>query len=192
MRNKKGVAKRLIRWGLSVVGVGLLWGLSASAQDVGTAEIEIIPPNPTPHDIISIRLFGMWPNSCVPMDPQVAIPGNKIRIDTFNPGEICLTVITPWELMVSINPLPAAIYQVTVIHHTPFEQLQIGQKVFTVRSVVGGSVTGMSPRRVVCWNLTTGQRVVIPNPDRTWNCEEAGFVIEPGNRVLVGVIGTVD
>jgi hypothetical protein len=123
--------------GLSLVGMILLWGVSASAQGLGAAEIEIIPPHPTPQDIISIRLFSEWSNSCVPGSPRVAISGQEIRIDTFSFGGICLMVITPWELTVAIGQLPAGTYRVLVINTVktlglPIPAEVIGEAVFTV------------------------------------------------------------
>jgi hypothetical protein len=57
---------------------------------------------------------------------------------------------------------------------------------------VGGAVTGVSPRRVVCENLTTGKRVVIRDGARTWNCEQEGLVVNTGDRIQIEVRGTAD
>src|SRR3989442_15884379 len=46
-----------------------------------------------------------------PQDAKVSIAGRAIRIDTFNPGRVCLLVLTPWSLKVSIGQLAADTYQ---------------------------------------------------------------------------------
>jgi hypothetical protein len=52
---------------------------------------------------------------------------------------------------------------------------------------VGGSVTGMSPRtgKVTCRNLTTKKtvRITIPDGVRSWDCEQAGLVVNPGDKI---------
>jgi hypothetical protein len=48
---------------------------------------------------------------------------------------------------------------------------------------VGGSVLGIDQRRVVCPNLTTRQSVVIRDGARSWNCEDAGLVVRPGDHI---------
>lgn len=57
---------------------------------------------------------------------------------------------------------------------------------------VGGSVTGMSPRRVVCTNLTTGQMVSIRHNAEPWDCENLGLVVHPGDRIQQTVTGPAD
>jgi hypothetical protein len=54
---------------------------------------------------------------------------------------------------------------------------------------VGGSVTGISPQRVVCTNLTTGQQVRIEDGARSWNCEGAGLDVNPGDQIRQTAIG---
>jgi len=54
---------------------------------------------------------------------------------------------------------------------------------------VGGSVTGISPNRVVCKNLTTGQTVVITDHATSWDCKEAGLLVTPGNIVTQTITG---
>jgi hypothetical protein len=58
---------------------------------------------------------------------------------------------------------------------------------------VGGSVTGVSPRRVICLNRTTGQRVTIPLGGATsWDCGAAGLVVNPGDTIRQTVVGTAN
>jgi len=104
-----------------------------AAPEGRIAQFEIIPPHPTPADDISIRLFGTWPDSCVPQDAKVSIAGREIRIDTFNPGRVCLLVLTPWSLKVSIGQLAADTYQAVATHSQAGGPPQeIGREGFTV------------------------------------------------------------
>lgn len=76
------------RFGVIALVVMVLSGLSVSANELGTAEIEILPPRPGPSDFISARLSGTWPNSCVPSAPRMSRSGSEIRIDTSSRGDI--------------------------------------------------------------------------------------------------------
>jgi hypothetical protein len=58
---------------------------------------------------------------------------------------------------------------------------------------VSGSVTGVSPRRVICQNITTGQRVTIPlRGAMSWDCEAAGLVVNTGDTIIQRVVGTAN
>lgn len=52
---------------------------------------------------------------------------------------------------------------------------------------VGGSVTGISPTsgKVTCRNLTTKKtvKITIPNSVKSWDCEQAGLVVNPGDKI---------
>ena len=57
---------------------------------------------------------------------------------------------------------------------------------------VGGSVAGMTPTSVFCKNLTTGSTASASTSATSWDCEALGLVVEPGDRVQTGAVGTVD
>jgi hypothetical protein len=57
---------------------------------------------------------------------------------------------------------------------------------------VGGAVTGMSSRRVVCRNVTTQQRVIITDGAPGWECGAAGLSVTPGNTIQQIVTGTAN
>ena len=57
---------------------------------------------------------------------------------------------------------------------------------------VGGSVARMSASRVLCWNLTKRQHFYIRDGARSWDCEAAGLVVEPGDIIWQGAIGIAD
>ena len=56
---------------------------------------------------------------------------------------------------------------------------------------LGASVTGMTPRTVVCTNLTTGQQVTFQHMRGATeaSCVAAGLVVEPGDLVQIRVQG---
>jgi hypothetical protein len=96
------------------------------------AQIEIIPPNPTTDDNISVRISGTWPNSCIPQSPQVSRIGNEISIATSNPGQTCLQVLTNWSQTVNIGQLGTGTFQVVVTYTAPNVSMEIGRRSFTV------------------------------------------------------------
>jgi uncharacterized repeat protein (TIGR01451 family) len=100
-----------------------------------TAEITVIPSSPTTSDAISVRLSGVWSDSCSPHSPQVRITGSEVRIDTAGvpPGVLCATVLTPWELVVPVGQLPVGSYRIVVIHSSQGQVLELGRKAFDVR-----------------------------------------------------------
>jgi hypothetical protein len=63
---------------------------------------------------------------------------------------------------------------------------------------VGGFLTGMSPGmgKVTCRNMTTKKtvRMAVPDGVRSWDCEQAGLVVNPGDkiRITVTVKGAAD
>jgi hypothetical protein len=181
--------------GWRIIGIVLLWGAVAAAQDVSSAAIEILPPRPTPNDFITVRLFGTWPDSCVPQVMQTSSTDNEIRIELSSVSGACLTILRAWEQHVSIGQLAAGRYEV-IVRHTPPAQTKpprvIGQTSFTVGHFVGGTVTGVAPRRILCKNVSTGQMVLIQDQAQSWDCQAAGLAIQPGDRVLQTVIGIAD
>ena len=54
---------------------------------------------------------------------------------------------------------------------------------------VGGSAFGHRVQRVTCVNVTTGQSVTAPQSEGAWDCEAAGLVVSPGDRVRQNVVG---
>jgi hypothetical protein len=178
----------------AIVVASLLSPLSVSAQEPGTAEIEVVPPHPTPDDAITIRLSGTWPDSCTPHGAAVSRSGPEISIELEFPiFLVCLQVLTPWALEVTIGQLPAGIYGVIVGFRAVEGPRIIGRAEFAVEAPsVGGVVMGVSPRRVVCWNLTTRRIIVIADGEKSWDCEGAGLRVRPGDRLLITISGRAD
>ncbi|MGQ9700348.1 MAG: hypothetical protein ACUVQS_04735 [Candidatus Bipolaricaulaceae bacterium] len=98
--------------GIGLVGILLAPHLGGQAQY--SCQIEVIPQDPWEGQDITIRLFGTWPNNCVPNSYQRLILGNNIWITIFTPSGFCSPVLTPWSLNVPIGPLSAGTYQVAV------------------------------------------------------------------------------
>lgn len=122
------------------------------------AQIEIIPPNPTTNDDVSIRISGDWPDACTPRNPQVTVSGGEIRINTSNPGQFCALVITPYTLTVPVGRLAAGTYQVIVTHSYPGGQCELGRRSFTVRPV-GGCIAVSFPSTL---SGPAGSSVTVP------------------------------
>jgi len=135
MKGSKTAIGRFVFFNGYIVGIALLVGL-CPAQVSGSTQIEIIPPQPTPSDNITIKLFDTWGNDCVPIDPQVEVRGSEIHIATFIPREICSEIITPWVLLVPIGQFPAGMYHVIVTYSTPSNvarPIVIGEADFSVQ-----------------------------------------------------------
>lgn len=113
-------------------------------NQIPVAQISIEPANPTVNDNVVIRLSGVWPDSCVPMNPQLTANGFELTINTANPNPACLTVLTPWSLNVAVGRLPAGIYTVRVRHTAPDRQFDLGQTSFTVNQPTP-TITSLSP-----------------------------------------------
>jgi hypothetical protein len=54
---------------------------------------------------------------------------------------------------------------------------------------VGGAARGVQVRRVTCRNVSTAQVVTILDPQGAWDCEAAGLVVAPGDRIRQQVLG---
>ncbi len=55
---------------------------------------------------------------------------------------------------------------------------------------VGGSVTGMTPTNVECYNNSTGQIISIsPIIEASWDCETAGLNVNSGDSISISVTG---
>lgn len=152
----------------------LAFGIKGAAQP-GVAQVQVIPPHPTTDDSIVLLLSGTWKDSCVPQAPQVWIVGNHITIATSNPGEICLTVLSPWQLIVPIARLPSGVYSVTVTYSAPLVPTQtIGRGTFTV---------GQSQAPIPISGTTDGEgnfTLPLPLPGAT----VSGRLIDPAQQPL--------
>jgi hypothetical protein len=65
-----------------------------------------------------------------------------------------------------------------------YERTEAGQP-------LGAWVTGLTPRTVVCQNVTTGREVTLSDPVSPWDCEAVGLGVTPGDQVALRVRGPV-
>ena len=131
-----------------------------------TAQIEIIPSNPTTNDSVSIGLSGQWPDACIPQNPQVTVSGGEIRINTSNQSLFCAQVITFWSLTVPVGKLEARTYEVIVSHTSPGKQCELGRKSLVVTSPPSCGGTGQ--------NIVTNGDFETPNAGSSWIVYSAG------------------
>ncbi len=114
-------------------GGGTSNGAAFAIRQLPAAQIALTPNAPTTNDTITAQLSGIWPDGCIPQNPQVSIVGNEVRISTSNASQVCTAVITPWSLTSSFGPLPAAgNYLVRLFYTSPIGTAEIGQANFTV------------------------------------------------------------
>lgn len=138
-------------------------GGASSAATLGinaqpTAQIAITPAAPTVNDSISAQISGVWPNSCIPGNAQVSTSESEIRINTNNPGQACLQVLTNWSLTAQLGTRAAGNYMLTVTHTDGLNnQFSLGKLSFTV-SNLAPSLVSLSPAIAVAggqpFNLT--------------------------------------
>jgi hypothetical protein len=57
---------------------------------------------------------------------------------------------------------------------------------------IEGHFSGLTPKRKVCINKTTGQKVVVKDQAMSLNCEAAGLEMNPGDIVVIKMRGIVD
>lgn len=89
-------------------------GLVLVASAAQAADIQVIPPQPTEDDPVTLELSGRWHNSCVPESPQVIGLGPNVTINLTTPDGPCLAAETEWEERVRPGKLPPNAYMVTV------------------------------------------------------------------------------
>jgi hypothetical protein len=108
-------------------GIILLAGLTAQGAVPATLpgiSVQFNPAAPTSTDALTVTLSGVWPDGCVPEAFLVqSIPGDSIWIDLLLPGwdakgdceaQLCLQVLTPWQLSDAVQAVSAGSYDVFV------------------------------------------------------------------------------
>jgi hypothetical protein len=113
-----------------------------------------VPDKPTTNDPVIIRIGGVWPNACIPQNPQVTLAGNQIRIATSSLGQNCAQVLTRFDITASVGRLAAGSYLVTATHNGQ----SIGSLNFTVTGGGGGNPPpgGCDLRAVITTNRGCG------------------------------------
>ncbi|MHC4153657.1 MAG: LamG-like jellyroll fold domain-containing protein [Planctomycetota bacterium] len=100
-----------------LIGLAVLLGMAGPAMGQlpwWFDSVTILPPAPTPADVVAITLAGTWGNSCVPDGLDVSMVGNDIYFGVFwtYPPTYCLQVVSSWELTECVGPLPVGTYTV--------------------------------------------------------------------------------
>jgi hypothetical protein len=122
-------------------------------QPLDVADVRIVPLNPTPNDVISAQLSGIWSNGCVPFGPQVVMPAQggqvvDIVLQLVGPGTACTAALTPWSLSVSIGRLPEGDFHVLVdagSYQTGFHLIGSGSVSVSARPVRGDDHDDSAP-----------------------------------------------
>jgi hypothetical protein len=166
-------------------------------------KIIVSPPNPTSEDNIVTTIYGT--QECLfsedVHDPHVYLSGNEIYIsyDTQPPPRsslpACALVIRTISVVIPIREmigrLEAGEYKL-IINHWKFGELARTNFIVTNKKDIGGMTTGITTRRILCKNLTTGKRKIIRGDVGTWNCEANGLQVKPGDKIEQRVIGTAN
>jgi hypothetical protein len=63
---------------------------------------------------------------------------------------------------------------------------------YEIRAAVGGWIHSVTPSKVRCRNLTSGQTVQSSLGEDSWDCQELGLSVVEGDRVEMTVLGTVE
>lgn len=113
--------------------------------------IVVMPSAPNVNSDISVEIKGTWFDSCVPGNPQVSRVGNAIKVNTSNPGAVCLTVLTPYTVTAPLGKLPAGSYTLEVVHTNPAITVSLGQTSF----VVTGALTSANAASYSTASLAT-------------------------------------
>lgn len=124
--------------------------------------LEIVPASPDSTQPMTIRLSGVWPDSCVPSDPRVSIDKRTIIVRYRIVESVCLSVLTPYSVEVRIGALPPGLYTVLAIARE--ESTPTAEAALDVRAVAmpfrilpnaasktaGGTVVISGARSVFC------------------------------------------
>lgn len=112
----KAVSNRSAVWcGLIVLALVAV-PLSSSYAYIGTVDVE--PAWPDTNDVITIHVYGWYPNSCwTPTGSSFSQEGNTFYYTstaTFSGGPICLDIVFEYGGDIEVGPLPAGDYTVEV------------------------------------------------------------------------------
>ena len=146
--------------------------------------------------ILEVDVIRNVLNSGAFVDWDIEINGVVVGSFTINEG-----FTAPVTVDVTFSPITGPVYDVTI---RVTNEVAVGEGSHTLAyagafahsiqlgDTVGGCVTRTSVSKVICKNKTTGQKVVIKDGVTCWDCEEAGLVVNPGDKVLIKVKGTAE
>lgn len=177
----------------------LVFALAApAAADLYDVSIRVDPSPPSTYQPTTLLVEGESTDGCRPSFGALTIDQGEVDVVLYHPQFRCPAVLASWSVEVQLGELPPGDYSATVrtVWPPPFESVfpatTIGHLDFDVSERVGVRSWGTHTRRVVCKNVTSGQRVVVRAGGlATTNCEAAGLVIAPGDRVVIRLLGKV-
>jgi hypothetical protein len=88
------------------------------------ARLEIVPAQPGAGDPLTVIAAGDWTDSCVPRRLEIAQAGSLLTVravHNYPPGTGCLTVITPWRLVLPLGRLAPGTYTAYLYVTNPWE-----------------------------------------------------------------------
>jgi putative addiction module component (TIGR02574 family) len=169
-----------------------------AAADLYDVSIRFDPSPPSTYQPATLLVEGESTDGCRPSFGALTIDQGEVDVVLYHPQFRCPAVLASWSVEVQLGELPPGDYSATVrtVWPPPFESVfpatTIGHLDFAVSERVGLRSYGVHTRRVVCKNLTSGQRVIVrAGGSATTNCEAAGLVIAPGDRVVIRIVGRV-
>jgi hypothetical protein len=77
--------------------------------------IRVLPSAPTMQDEVQLVFSGQWPNSCPPRSRSHHIGDQLITLELERSDQICLQVITPWQLTLDAGRLLPGPHQAQLI-----------------------------------------------------------------------------
>ena len=178
----------------------LMFALAApAAADLYDVSVQVDPSPPSTYQPTTLLVEGESTNGCLPSFGALTIDQGEVDVVFYHPQFACPAVLASWSVAVELGELPPGDYSATVrtVPYPPpydfvFLATTIGHLDFDVSERVGVRSWGTQTRRVVCKNVTSGQRVVVRAGGlATTNCEAAGLVIAPGDRVVIRILGRV-
>jgi uncharacterized delta-60 repeat protein len=121
-------------------------------------------------------------------------------LDTsFAENGLALTTISDYEFdrseAISLKPdgkIVAAGYMDEGLNYGPYKYIALAQYNSGLSSNhLSGSVLGMNEVKILCTNIDTSQRLYFPlaEYENSWNCQQAGLLAQPGERLVMRVAG---
>lgn len=182
----------------AVLAVGLLVGAPLASAGPYDMRLQPVPSAPSIYQPTNLDLEGSWLAGCYPQFGGVVVDGGSIDIYFLDPSqfpdEACLSEVAPWRGKVTLGLLAPGDYTATArmtqsLPPSPESSVTVGLVEFGVLDRVGVELHGLVPRSVVCVNRTTQQRVAVPQKRGPLNCESAGLIVQPGDRVAIRIRG---
>lgn len=157
--------------------------LTVAKRDVGACSVAIQPSQPTTKDQVVITVSGTAGTPCWTLSHRAVVVGNSLNIvgAMIPTGEICIQVVTPWQFIETVGPLPAGVYTVNV----NIEGACVAQASFTVITPPQCTVT--VPNAFFCQGTLVPITLnnASPSPLGAFVCQIETPSIQPPGTVVV-------